>query len=436
MHMQTDVRKGNSSMIDPYRPYSRAYQWGILLLFSLLFFLITAATFTSLGVVLPSMIQELQWSWSDAGLGFTLLGLACGLSSYLPAFFIRHWGVRATLLLGMLILAAGFGRLYSTHGIVAYFFGTTLLGIGFSFVATVPGTHVIGRLFEKQSLAFGVYFTLGGLGGVVGPWIYFLAVNVWGSWRMHWGLCGALLTGASLLTCLVLREGAREKAHAARVGQRLQAGTNQTIYRTMESWSAKQALRTWQFYVIAAAYASFLLCGITVNSFAVAHLTDRGFSAGIAASLLSAQALINAFSRVGGGVFGEFVEPKKLLAGSLALIIVGVLALSAGNSWPTLILFTAGVGIGYGMTFLSTSILLSNYFGRGPYLELFSVTNLISTVACVSPFLAGAIKDRTGSFSMAFLMIAVVPVLVLLATLVMRPPRLPRDASHPQMATS
>ena len=49
---------------------------------------------------------------------------------------------------------------------------------------------------------------------------------------------------------------------------------------------------------------------------------------------------------------------------------------------------------------------------------------------------AKAIKDRTGSFSMAFLMIAVVPVLVLLATLVMRPPRLPQDASLPQMATS
>ena len=422
-------------MNDHHQAFSRIYQGGVLLLFSLLFFLITAATFTSLGVVLPSMIKELQWSWADAGLGFTLLGLACGLSSYLPAFFIRKVGVRATLLLGTLILMAGFGRLYSAHGIAAYFIGTTLLGIGFSFVATVPGTHVIGRLFEKQSLAFGIYFTLGGLGGVVGPWIYFLAVNVWGSWRMHWGLCGALLAGAGLLTCLVLREGERETAHAAGVGQRIQAASSKSIYRTTETWSARQALRTWQFYVIAAAYTSFLLCGITVNSFAVAHLGDRGFSPEIAASLLSAQALINAFSRVGGGVFGEFVEPKKLLAGSLALIIVGVLALSAGNSWPMLILFTAGIGIGYGMTFLATSVLLSNYFGRGPYLELFSVTNLISTVACISPFLAGAIKDHTGSFSMAFLMIAIVPILVLLATLATRPPGLPQASASPQPAT-
>lgn len=418
-----------------HRPYSKRYQWSILLLFSLLFFLITASTFTSLGVVLPSMIMELQWSWADAGLGFTLLGLACGLSSYLPALLIRKVGVRATLFLGTLILLAGFGSLYTAHGIGAYFAGTTLLGIGFSFVATVPGTHVIGRLFEKQSLAFGVYFTLGGLGGVVGPWIYFLAVEVWGSWRMHWGLCGGLLASAGLLTCLVLQEGEREKAHADAISQRSQVGYRGAIYRTVQVWSASQALRTWQFYVIAAAYTSFLLCGITVNSFAVAHLTDRGFSAEIAASLLSAQALINAFSRVSGGVVGEFFEPKKLLAGSLALMIIGVLALSSGGSWPSLILFTAGIGIGYGMTFLATSILLSNYFGRGPYLELFSVMNLISTLACFSPFLAGAIKDGTGSFSLAFLIIAIVPTLVLLATLAMRPPRL-AQASSAQAALS
>ncbi|QJI37102.1 MFS transporter [Pseudomonas sp. ADAK13] len=411
-------------MPNTYSSYSTYYQWTVLSLFSLLFFLVSAATFTSLGVVLPSMIKELNWSWADAGLGFTFLGLACGLSSYLPAIIIRRAGVRVTLFLGTLILTVGFASLYNAHGITAYFVGTTLLGIGFSFVATVPGTHVLGRLFEKQSLAFGVYFTLGGLGGVVGPWIYFLAVNVWGSWRMHWGLCGVLLAVAGVLTCLVLREGEREQAHAAQVAKHSKSQGKAGIYRTDDQWTASQALRTWQFYVIAAAYTSFLLCGITVNSFAVAHITDRGFSPEMAAGLLSAQAFLNALSRVVGGAIGEIFEPKKLLAGSLALLIAGVLALSLGTSWSSLLVFCGGIGIGYGMTFLATSVMLSNYFGRGPYLELFSVMNLISTLACFSPLLAGAIKDSTGSFTTAFLSIVIVPVLVLLAILAMRPPKL------------
>ncbi|MAD47380.1 MAG: MFS transporter [Oceanospirillaceae bacterium] len=417
--------------------FSRNYQWLVLALFSVLYFLITAATFTSLGVVLPSMIQELGWSWSSAGFGFTLLGLACGLSSYLPAIFIRKIGVRATLFVGALILSASFLTLYNTHAVMTYFIGTTLLGIGFSFVATVPGTYVLGRLFQKQSTAFGVYFTVGGLGGVVGPWVYFLAVDFFGSWRMHWGIAGVALAVASVIAIILLREGQDEEDHAEFVTQNLQKEDNtSSIYRTAQEWTAKQALKTWQFYVIAAAYTSFLLCGITVNSFSVAHVTDIGFSAEVAAGLLSTQAFINAFSRVGSGLIGEWLEPKKLLIGSLALMIIGLLSLSFANSWAMLVIFTIGIGVGYGMTFLATSILLSNYYGRGPYLELFSVMNLISTLACFSPFFAGAVKDAAGSFMPAFLAITVIPVIVLIATLVMRPPQHTEDSNNTAQAYS
>jgi len=417
--------------------FSRNYQWLVLALFSVLYFLITAATFTSLGVVLPSMIQELGWSWSSAGLGFTLLGLACGLSSYLPAIFIRKIGVRATLFIGALVLSASFLTLYNTHAVASYFIGTTLLGIGFSFVATVPGTYVLGRLFQKQSTAFGVYFTVGGLGGVVGPWIYFLAVDFFGSWRMHWGIAGIALAVAAVIAIALLREGKDEEDHAEFVNQNLKKDEdNSSIYRTAQEWTAKQALKTWQFYVIAAAYTSFLLCGITVNSFSVAHVTDIGFSAEVAAGLLSTQAFINAFSRVGSGIIGEWLEPKKLLIGSLALMIIGLLSLSFANSWGMLVIFTIGIGVGYGMTFLATSVLLSNYYGRGPYLELFSVMNLISTLACFSPFFAGAVKDAAGSFMPAFLAVSAIPVVVLIATLAMRPPQLKEQSKNTAEAYS
>ncbi|HHR6580325.1 TPA: CynX/NimT family MFS transporter, partial [Providencia alcalifaciens] len=195
-------------------PFSPLYQWSILILLGLVYFLATATTFTSLGVVLPSMIGELKWSWTEAGFGFTLLGLTCGLASFLPSLLIRKVGVRLTLLLGMLVFCSGFYNLYSTETISTYFLGTALIGIGFTLLATVPGTYVLSRLFEKQSLAFGLYFTIGGLGGVAGPWIYFYASNQLGSWRMHWVLCAVYLSIVTLITILALREGKKEQEHA------------------------------------------------------------------------------------------------------------------------------------------------------------------------------------------------------------------------------
>lgn len=137
----------------------------MLFLLGLIYFLSTSTTFTSLGVVLPSMINEFNWNWAEAGLGFTILGLTCSLSSYLPTLMIRKLGLRVTLLFSLL----AFITYILPASLFDYFCGTALLGIGFTFLPTAPGTYVISRLFEKQSLAFGFYFTIGGLGGVIGP---------------------------------------------------------------------------------------------------------------------------------------------------------------------------------------------------------------------------------------------------------------------------
>jgi MFS family permease len=87
-----------------------------------------------------------------------------------------------------------------------------------------------------------------------------------------------------------------------------------------------------------------------------------------------------------------------------------------------MLIYAAGIGIGYGMTLFAATILLLDYFGRGPYLELYSTVNLISTVGAVAPTLAGITRDQMGSFTLFFIGLAVLVTLVLLAVLVMRPP--------------
>jgi len=74
--------------------------WLTLALMSALYFIITAATFGSLGMVLPAMVKDLGWNWTGAGFGFTLLGFFCGITSAVPATLIRRFGVRAALLCG------------------------------------------------------------------------------------------------------------------------------------------------------------------------------------------------------------------------------------------------------------------------------------------------------------------------------------------------
>ncbi len=167
----------------------------VLAALSLLHLLLLAATFNALGQVLPLMLPELGFSWAEAGFGFTLLGLACGLSSLLPAALVRRLGASATFAIGAGLLAAGFALLATMRGLPAYEAGTVLLGIGFSCCGPVPAVHVISAGFRRRSVALGAYFTVGSLGAVAGPVSVYLVHAQLGGWRPYWWLCAAATGG-------------------------------------------------------------------------------------------------------------------------------------------------------------------------------------------------------------------------------------------------
>ena len=47
-----------------------------------------------------------------------------------------------------------------------YFAGASLAGLGFTLLDSVPGTYLLSRLFARPSFSIGLFFTVGGLGGV------------------------------------------------------------------------------------------------------------------------------------------------------------------------------------------------------------------------------------------------------------------------------
>ena len=385
--------------------------WTTLALTSALFFIITAATFSSLGLALPAMVAEMGWSWTSAGFGFTLLGFFCGITSAVPASLVRRFGVRANLLAGSVVMGLAFVCLAEADGLLLYFVGASLAGLGYTLLDSVPGTYLLSRLFVRPSFPFGLFFTIGGLGGVAGPLIYAAVIGTTSHWRSYWLLIGA----AVVLTGLVAALGADAKTD---VGAAAEADPDIST----EAWTMREALQTRQFWIIAAAYTAFLFCGITANSVSVAHLTQHGVAAVIAGSMVSVEALLNSAARLTGGILSRFVRAKTLLAAALVSLVIGLLALAAARDLAMMLLYAAGIGIGFGLANFAATILLLDYFGRGAYLELFSAVNLIGTVGAVAPTLAGIARDRIGTFTPFLIGLAVLVALVMLAVAMMRPP--------------
>ncbi len=68
-------------------------------------------------------------------------------------------------------------------------------------------------------------------------------------------------------------------------------------------------------------------------------------------------------------------------------------------------------------------MLLLNYFGRTHNLEIFSLTCLIGAVSALGPTIGGVLRDATGGFASTFQIFAGVIAVLLLAAILMRPPK-------------
>lgn len=403
--------------------------WLVVSAFSLVLFLITASTYSALGVVLPNMVHDEHWSWVVAGAGFTLLGAATGASSFLPAFLIRKLGVRATLALGTAVMTLGFVCLSITRHPLVYFAGTTLCGIGFQTMALIPGTFVLAMVFKDRGLPFGIYFAAGSVGGIAGPVMALAVMHLFhDQWRLFWmtQAGAAVLVG---LICVVLvgspgwlarRAQSTDQAMAAEAARPRVS----RVYRTAVDWTARQAVRTPQFYILLAAYFGHMLVGITISSFSIAHLTQRGVSLKVAGVMLSIESMVGVAGRTFGGALGDILDPRYLMLFALGALGVGSVALSLAHGYGLLLTYALGSGLGFGLTQLSCTLLLLNYYGREHNLEIFSRACLIGTVSALGPVIAGAIRDRTGEFGSSFQIYAAVVAVILAAAMFMRPPTL------------
>lgn len=390
---------------------------------SAIFFLICGATFSSLGVVLPFMIDELKWTWSQAGAGFSLFALTVGLASTVPAWILRRFGIRATYGFGGVTMAAGFGLLALTDGFFVYLLATALLGLGFASCATVPAIHLLaGWMPERRSAAIGAYMTIGGLGAVAGPLVASGTVAATGSWRFYWWATAVTLLALTALAVAFVRSPpARSGAAAESNAPQAERGSAR-VYRAERDWRFRDAIRTSQYWIVSAAMTATLLCVLTANSWAVTHLGTIGVSMPVAAGVLSAAGAVSALSRAVGGVLATHVDPKWLLVAALVGEGIGMAALSMADSWAPLVVFAAAEGFGFGMCFFATAILLVNYFGPAENPEILGTFNLITTAAMIGPALGGFIAGRFGGFAELFQGYAVGMLIMIAVTAFMKPP--------------
>jgi MFS family permease len=395
-------------------------KWLILLAVSFMFLFVTGATFTSLGVVLFTMMRDLHWSYAAGGICFSVLGLTCGLASPLPTMIMDRLGTRLTMLIGALVLAVSFLLAAAADGLVLFVVAVGLMGIGFTLVGTIPGVHVVVAWFpERRDTAIGMYLLSGGMGGVVGPAAVTLIVGLSGSWRVHW-LVMAITALVGGLFCLAFVVDAAPEADW--LPSPLKAQPRPGVFRNGQEWSYRQAVVTPQFVIIAVTMVLTMMCMITVNSATVVHLAAHGMSPAFGATILSLQALAATLAKGASGPITERYEPRLLLGFGLFCEAVGMIALSLATGELSAYGFAVIFGVGWGAAYFAVNVLIINYYGRREAPRILATVWLLSTVATGGPLLAGVVADWYGTYSPIFNISAALLLIAAGAVALSRPP--------------
>lgn len=402
-------------------------KWIVFSAVSLAFFFLNLSTFTSLGVVLFSMVNDLHWSMTAAGFCFTLLGLACGLSSPLPTLTMRWFGTRATVCLGALLLLAGFALASVAESLLVFYAAMILLGIGYSLAGNVPGICLIANWFTCNSArTIGLYMMLGALGAAFGPPIVEAIASGQAGWRGCWQVMAVASAVIGVICLVSVREPKSSDVTFAEV---CPEGCNhdgpacaRRPAQESPGWTSRQAIFTSQFALVAAAMAA-TMAGVTTNSsILVSHLAKLGTPAATGAIMLSVIAITATLVKGVAGRVCERLSPPHILAAGLALQGVGSLAFAFADTGLLQYASAASFGAGWGLAYVAGTVILLDYFGPQTGSRILSIVWLLTTVAAAGPLAAGIIADRFGTFAPMFDAYAAMFLLLAAPVFVMRAP--------------
>jgi sugar phosphate permease len=361
--------------------------------------------FSAMPLMLPLIREDLQISFTQAGLLSAALTLTYALGQIPAGYLSDRFGPGRLFFIGMM----GWSAFSLCFGLVHSFWlaiATQLLAGIFRSLLFVPGLALLASWFpsERRATALSL-FMVGGFAGtivlsLVGP----LLAALYG-WRAAFMFFAALSIGAGLLYKRMARENP-----CAHPPHKLALGEVLKLFRYPIMWvcSGLQFVR----FVVVTAYTIWLPSLLVV---------DRGFSVQTTGLIVAMGAAFTASSNTLGGYVSDRMRNPPLVIGSALLVLACTSTLLVVVESIPLLLIVVAIN----------SIFVQFYFGPlflvpmevlGPRIAgtATGFSNLFANIGgVVTAYALGVVKDKTGSFTWGFVGISVICLVGVVLTVIL-----------------
>jgi len=387
------------------------------------------ATFVTLGlaygvwysysVFLVALAGELHWSRSLLAGAFGVFALVHGLSSLPLGWLADLVGPRRVFMAGGALLALALlvdGAI--TSPLHLYLAFGVLTSVGVTATALVPSVVLIRGWFPRR---FGTALGIASAGIGVGIFAVVpacqLLIDAVG-WRWAFRSLGIVIAVWTVPAAFLL-----VRDPPASAGDEANDACDHAAEPTLGTAVARAS-----FWLLAVAQ----FCGNFVCQMLLVHqvvfLVDQGVPAIIGASVGGLVGLSSVFAKVGSGWAADVMGRRPTFTAGMVIVLLsvgllGVIALSPHRA--IVYLYAAVMGIGYAATVPIMPTVISDVFGGARFGSIFGALHLANaTGGAVGAWLAGAVFDMTGSYTVAFVTAAVAALLAIGAVWLALPARL------------
>lgn len=362
----------------------------------------SGVSFWVLGYYVTPLEEEFGWSRTLLQTGISVSLLISGAASPLAGKFVDSRGPRFSIIVGTILTCGTYLLLATTSSLVEWYLYSSLNAFFRGFMFYIPFQVLISRWFDrKRGRAVGIMAMGFSLGGFIAPLMQQIIDSI--GWESSFIFAAVVLAASFLpIGLFVVRnhpgdmglevDGETRPVSAARRG-----------HAALTGLTVGQAVRTWNFWVIAFAFMTFFFAMFGWMFNGVPVYESYGISRETIGLLLLLQALGGLISRPIFGYRAERIRSVELASVGLAGVMATGLAilLVTGGSWLGIGLFVMCWFVGSAGGPVLEPLILPRVFGLAHFGAIMGTMFMIETIGqFLVPTVGGAIYDVTGGYDL------------------------------------
>lgn len=378
------------------------------------------ATYNSYGIFFTPLVDEFGWNRAVTSGAFSLSMFIYGILGIVVGALNDRFGPRVVLTACGIILGLGYLLMSQVNSLwQLYLFWGIIIGTGMSGV-WVPLLSTVAKWFDKRrTLMSGIVIAGIGIGGLIGPPVISRLIAAY-NLSLSYIILGIAMLLLIVLATRFLRQSPDRIVNLTKKSEEKE--DHPADKPVTDSFLLKEAVKTPQFWMVFGLFFCMGYGSFSIGVHIVPHAIDMKIPIVSAANILAVR---GAISIAGNNVLGALADK----IGNRQIFIIGFILTSAtlfwlpvANSYWMLYLFIVIFGFATGGMGASESPLTAWLFGMRSHGLIYGVVHVGYTIgAAAGPYITGYIFDLTGSYQMAFLTCAVLSVIGLIFSVLLKP---------------